>query len=195
MLRVAFFAVVLALLAPNAALAATPTECSRVEADARRTLCHELIVQASTDGAWALFASSEGLQSWMAPLAMIDLRIGGLWETAYRPGARVGDADNVRNRILSYAPGRMLSIAVDHAPEGFIERERVRTLWTVIEFEPVSDVQTRVRVSMFGFADDPGYDQLYRFFQAGNTLTLRMLEQRITNGPTDWSALAAAARP
>jgi uncharacterized protein YndB with AHSA1/START domain len=195
MIRAAFVAGVLALLSPSIALAETPIECSRLEADAHRTLCHEIVVQASTNSVWALFASTEGLQSWMAPLATIDLRIGGTLETAYRPGARIGDADNVLNRILSYAPNRLLSIAVDRAPEGFIEPERVRTLWTLIELERIDDHQTRVRVSMLGFADDPGYDRLYQFFQAGNALTLRMLEQRVNNGPTDWAALAATSRP
>lgn len=196
MLRFMLLCMVLALASPASGQS---TEriigCARIEANGMRTLCHEVVVAASTDEVWQLFASTAGMQTWLAPLAIMDLRIGGAWETSYRADARAGDPGNIRNRVLSFVPGRMLSIAVDRAPDGFPEPERVRDLWTVIEFEAVDASHTRVRVSMLGFADDPGYDRLHQFFQAGNALTLHMLEQRIAEGPTDWTALAAASRP
>ena len=164
------------------------SDCSRQDADGGRALCHELIVAAPADDVWRLFASTEGLQSWVAPLAIMDLRVGGAWETSYRPGARVGDAANIRNRVLSFLPERMLSIAVDRAPEGFPEADLVRDLWTVIEFEAVDAAQTRVRVSMLGYGEGEGYDVLYSFFSQGNAMTLQMLQRRVVTGPTDWDA-------
>lgn len=133
-----------------------------------------------------MFASTEGLASWLAPVAAIDLRIGGIWESSYRRDARLGDPGNIRNRILSYDPQRMLSIAVDSAPPGFPEPELVRSVWTVIELEPVGRTRTRVRVSMLGYGEGAGYDRLYTMFRAGNAETLTSLHGRVTTGPTDW---------
>ncbi|WP_228126823.1 SRPBCC family protein [Candidatus Viadribacter manganicus] len=196
MLRLALLSLMLGLASPAYGQSAERIiGCARSEANGTRTLCHEVVVAASTDEVWQLFASSAGMQTWLAPLATMDLRVGGLWETSYRADARAGDPGNIRNRVLSFIPGRMLSIAVDRAPEGFPEPELVRDLWTVIELEAVDASHTRVAVSMMGFASNPGHERLYQFFQAGNALTLQMLEQRIVTGPTDWAALAARSRP
>lgn len=175
-----------------------PGDCSRQEADAARTLCHELVIPAPVEEVWRLFASTEGLASWVAPVAAIDFRIGGVWESSYRRDARLGDPGNIRNRILSYNPQRMLSIAVESAPTGFPEPELVRTVWTVIDFEPVGHKRTRVRVSMLGYHDGAGYDRLYALFKMGNAETLKSLHARVTNGPVDWSmprTESNAARP
>lgn len=177
---------------------AAPIDCSRVETGGARTLCHEQVVPAPLEEVWRLFASTEGLASWVAPVAAIELRIGGFWESSYRADARLGDPGNIRNRILSYYPEKMLSIAVDSAPPGFPEPELVRTVWTVIEFEQVGRSRTRVRVSMLGYLEGAGYERLYSMFRVGNAETLKALHTRVVTGPTDWAkarAPANSARP
>ena len=164
--------------ATSPAMAAEPvTACSRVEAGGVRTLCHEIVVPASTEVVWALWATSPGLSSWAAPLVGIDLRVGGLWEASYRPGARLGDDANIRNRVLAYVPEQMLTIAVDRAPPGFAHADLVRTLRTVIELEPAGANATRVRVTMTGYGAGEGYDALYREFERGNAWTLGKLHR------------------
>lgn len=164
-----------------------PYDCSYVAADGARTLCHEMVMPAPPAEVWPLFATTEGLASWLAPVAAIDLRIGGLWESSYRPDARIGDPGNIHNRILSHNPEKMLSIAVDRAPPGFPEPELVRTVWTVIDFEAIGRSRTRVRVSMIGYRQGEGYDRLYAMFKAGNAQTLQALHARVVGGPTDWA--------
>lgn len=172
--------------APVARQAAAPSDCSLEETGGVRNLCHELVIPAPREEVWRLFASTQGLSSWLAPVAAIDLQIGGTWESSYRRDARLGDPGNIRNRILSYNPQRMLSIAVDNAPPGFPEPELVRNVWTVIEFEPVGRTRTRVRVSMLGYREGAGYDRLYAMFKMGNAETLTSLHGRVMTGPTDW---------
>jgi uncharacterized protein YndB with AHSA1/START domain len=164
------------------------SDCSQAGADGTRTLCQEAVVPATPDLVWSLFSSGEGLSSWVAPMATIDLRVGGVWETSYRTGARSGDENNIRNRVLSYLPGRMLSVQVDHAPPGFPQPELVHNVWTVIELDAVGAGQTRVRVSMPGYGAGAGYDGLYAFFERGNAFTLQKLFERVVSGPVDWSA-------
>lgn len=167
---------------------AAPQDCSRVEPSGERTLCHEGIIDAPSAEVWRLFATTEGLASWLAPVAAIDLRPGGMWEASYNRDARLGDDGNIRNRVIAFAPERMLVIQVAHAPPNFPHTDLVGELATLIEFERVNATQTRVRVSMFGYGQGEGFDVLHRHFAWGNAATLDALAARVANGPTDWPA-------
>jgi len=162
--------------------------CSRVEPSGERTLCHELVVSAPLAEAWALFTTSEHLRTWVAPVAAIDARVGGMWETSYSASARIGDAGNIRNRIIAIEPQRLLVIQVANAPPNFPHADVVKQLSTRLEFEAVDATHTRVRVVMLGYRAGEAYDTLYRHFDRGNAWTLGQLQNRITQGPTDWSA-------
>lgn len=155
-------------------------------------LCHEILVPASVDEVWQLFTTSNGLQSWMAPVAAIDLRVGGMMEASYARAARIGEAGNIQNRVLSYLPERMLSISIARAPPNFPHADVARSLWTVIELEPSDETATRVRVTMLGYGEGEAFDALARHFNAGNAWTLEKLHERVTQGPVDWAALGGA---
>lgn len=186
MRNLAFWAVVFWSLAFGAW--AAPTNCSRVEASGERTLCHEAVIDAPVAEVWRLFATTEGLSTWLAPVAAIDLRSGGVWESSYDRAARLGDAGNIRNRVIAFTPERLLIIQVASAPPGFPHADLVGELVTLMEFEPVDANHTRVRVSMLGYREGEGFDTLYGFFARGNAYTLDALTARVANGPTDWSA-------
>ncbi len=199
--------IALAITAALAACATTPTaegrstappaiavtDCGLVEADGTRTLCHEIVVAAPRAEVWALLSSSEALRTWAAPMVVLDLSIGGMWEASYNSNAALGDPTNIRNRVLSFAPGRMLSLQVDRAPEGFAHPDLVRETWTVIELESIEPQLTKVRVSGMGYREGWEFDELYRFFDEGNSWTLRQLQQRIVQGPIDWNVPRAPA--
>lgn len=183
-------------LGAAAALAQAPAdtpqvrECSRAEADGARTLCHEIELGAPAADVWALFATSDGLRSWMAPVVAIDARAGGMMEASYTPSARIGDVGNILNRIAAISPGERLAISIARAPPGFPHADIAGELTTLIELEPIDAARTRVRVTMRGYRQGEGFDVLYRHFNAGNAWTLRKLEERVRTGPVDWSALA-----
>ena len=162
--------------------------CSRVEADGARTLCHEINLSVPASDVWPLFATSEGLRTWMAPVAAIDARAGGMMEASYTPGARLGDAGNILNRIDAISPGESLAISIAQAPPGFPHADIAAELRTLIEVEAIDGAGTRVRVTMRGYHEGEGFDVLYRHFNAGNAWTLRKLEERVRTGPVNWSA-------
>ncbi|PZO53723.1 MAG: hypothetical protein DCF16_06345 [Alphaproteobacteria bacterium] len=167
---------------------AAPDNCSRTEPSGERTMCHEAVIAAPVSEVWALFSTTEGLASWVAPVAAIDLRPGGMWESSYDRAARLGDAGNIRNRVIAITPERSLIIQVAGAPPNFPHADLVGELVTVIAFEPVDAANTRVRVTMLGYRDGEGFDALYRHFEWGNAYTLDALAARVSAGPTDWSA-------
>jgi uncharacterized protein YndB with AHSA1/START domain len=160
--------------------------CSRVEPGGDASLCHAVLVPAPRAEVWRLLSTSEGLASWAAPVAAIDLRVGGIFESSYDTRARIGDAGNIRNRIVAFAPERLLAIQIAQAPPGFPHEELARQLTTAIELEPVDDELTRVRVTMMGYRGGEGFEALRRHFDRGNAWTLGKLHERIVSGPVSW---------
>ncbi|MCA9296728.1 MAG: SRPBCC domain-containing protein, partial [Phycisphaerales bacterium] len=77
------------------------------------------VVAGSVGDVWKLFATSDGLRSWVAPLAEVDLRIGGSWRTNYNPDGVLGDDSTIESTILCYEPERMLCLQNTKAPKGF----------------------------------------------------------------------------
>jgi len=188
-MRLAGLVLVLALaFAPGLASARAIENCSRTEPSGERTLCHVAVIDAALGDVWALFTTTEGLHSWLAPVVAIDARVGGMWESSYDRTARIGDAGNIRNRVLAIVPERLVVIQIANAPPNFPHLDLARQLATTIEFESVDAGHTRVRVSMTGYRAGEGFDVLYGHFDRGNAYTLQMLAARVANGPTDWSA-------
>lgn len=174
--------------APASAQVPAVETCSRDEVAGERTLCHVFMAPAAASEVWRLIATTEGWRSWAAPVAAVDLRAGGFIETSYNPAARIGDAGNIRNRVLAFTPERLLVIQIAHAPPGFPHAELARELTTAIELEPVDATHTRVRFTMMGYREAPGFEALYAFFDRGNAFTLTKLRERIERGPVDWQA-------
>jgi uncharacterized protein YndB with AHSA1/START domain len=140
-------------------------------------LVHEGIVEASLDEVWTSFTTSEGLRTWLAPHAEIDLRVGGLMRTHYDPLGRLGDPQTIENSILSFEPRRMLSVRVSKAPEGFPFPNAIRQMWTVVYFEEAGPDRTRVREVSLGFDAEPESQRMRAFFNQGNATTLGQLQQ------------------
>jgi uncharacterized protein YndB with AHSA1/START domain len=184
--RCLLLVVVLQVWAASAAAeTAAPASCSRVETSQDRTLCHEVVVAAPVAEVWRLISTSEGWRAWAAPVAEIDLRSGGRLETSYRADARIGDAANIRNRVLAFTPERLLVIQIASAPPGFPHADLARELTTALELEPVDAGHTRVRVTMMGYRDGAGFDALYAFFDRGNAATLAALNAHIERRGND----------
>lgn len=193
MLLAAILSLGLLVSAGPARAEAEISDCSAAQAQGERTLCHEAVLPAPLEQVWALWGTSEGLASWMAPVAAIEARAGGFIEASYDPAGRIGAAGNIRNRILTIDPQQALRIQVAQAPPNFPHAAEVMQLTTLIEFEVVNAAATRVRVSMSGYREGEAYEALYRHFAWGNAWTLNKLHERVTIGPVDWAAASREA--
>lgn len=186
-MRTWLFVLAVVFLAPLPAVADEVRDCSAIDASGARTLCVEAEVPAPAAEVWALWSESGRLATWMAPIAVIDLRPGGIMEAAYDPNGRIGDPGNILNRVVAVTPMQSLAIQVERAPPGFPHPEEVRELVTLIELQPVSAETTRVRVSMSGYREGAAFDELRTFFARGNAWTLEKLRERVVNGPVNWA--------
>ncbi|QGZ95409.1 SRPBCC family protein [Terricaulis silvestris] len=152
-----------------------------------RVLCHEIVVAAPAAEVWRLISTAEGFSTWAAPVVAIDLRVGGAFESSYNRNARIGDAGNIHNRVVAFAPETLLVIQIADAPPGFPHGAEARELTTVMAVEPVDATHARLRVSMMGFREGEAFDALFAFFDRGNAWTLQKLNERVMTGPVDWA--------
>lgn len=161
----------LAALAPGTAMAG------------ERVLRTEAVVHAPASEVWKAFTTKDGIQSWMVPVAEVDLRLGGTIQTNYNPKAKIGDPGTIVHRILSYEPERMLATQF-MAPEGAPPEARLaQQTWVVYRFEPISAHETRVTVSMMGWGEGPDWDRSYSFFEKGNAWEIEQLIKHFTPKP------------
>jgi len=163
------------------------------EAAEERVLRQEVIVNAGPEDAWRAVTTSEGLQTWAAPVVEFELRTGGKFHSNYRPGSRIGDPGTIYNTVLSYLPLKMLSFQIgltDQFPEG---PRKAGTLMAVVQFEPMGERRTKVVLSMAGFGTGPEWDKVYNFFAANNPSSLAMLQQSLGAAPSDDRAADRAA--
>src|SRR5262249_3790155 len=102
----------------------------------------EGVIDAGLAEVWTAFTTKEGLESWMAAHAEIDLKVGGTIRTHYDAKGKLGDDRTIENTILCFDPKRMLSIKVSRAPAGFPFPSAVKDMWTVIYFDKIEAKKT-----------------------------------------------------
>ena len=141
----------------------------------QRVLRHEMVIPAPVSEVWKAFTTSEGVRQWMAPVADVDLKLGGSIRTNYKADSKPGDPGTIVHRILSYEPERMISTQFT-APEGASGPARTaQAVWWVARMEPLPDGNTRLTYTGIGWGEGPEWDAAYQFFDRGNARTLEQL--------------------
>lgn len=173
----------LALAAPAAAVdphkAPVPPEVSVtsfIAPDGSRTLQETIVIDAPVAVLWKAFTNAGEFMRWNSPVAAIDLRTGGTLEASYDDKHAIGDPDNIKHRIITYLPERMIVFQNIQAPQGLPGRELFRNIVAILEYQSLGADRTRVTLSQTGWGNDPASDQLYRFFESGNASVLAKMK-------------------
>lgn len=151
--------------------------------DALNPLACEAIVNAPAGQVWKAFATTEGVESWMAAKGSVDLKVMGKMLTTYDKNATLGDEHTIENTIRAYVPERLLAIQCTKVPKGFEHAEAFQRVWSVVYFEPVSETQTRVRCVQVNYGDDEASKAVRKHFEWGNPYTLKKLQEHFTAKP------------
>ena len=171
------------------AFAANVADTSYTTSDGTRVLRHEVVVLAPAADVYRAFTTADGWRTWAVPFAQLtpDLSVGAVMETSYNPAAKLGDANNIKNKVLAFVPNRLFAFQAVQAPQGFKHANLLARVFTVAEFEPVDAKHSRVKLSMLGYGSGPAFDELYAHFAKGNAWTAQKLVERFENGPIDWT--------
>ena len=157
-----------------------------------RTLTHSAIIHMPADELFAHFTTAEGIvKAWSVAKAKVGFRVGGQIRTAYNADADLDAPTSIVNTILAFEPNRMITIKAT-APEGAPEWLQLvcREAFSVITFEPVSPLATRLTITGVGYGEGEMWDQAYAFFDKGNQWTLDQMKQKL--GPGDEKGAAEA---
>ena len=172
-------AAALAVHAQPAAAPAAPSavvDSSFVTADGARTLQESIDIDAPAAVLWKAFTDVAEYRRWNSPVAAIDLRVGGSLEASYDPAKAIGDPDNIKHRILTFLPGRLIVFQNIQAPRALPGAEAFQRTVTVLEYQPLGPARTRVTISSTGWGNDPASDRLYGFFKSGNAELLSKMK-------------------
>lgn len=145
--------------------------------DSREIL--EVEIDAGIDDVWHAFTTTEGLKSWVTPIAEVDFRVGGKWRTNYNKDGELGDSNTIENTILSYDPKRMISLKATKFPEGFPFMEAAKGTWSVFYFAPVSKSRTRITAVGLGYTDSEQSQKMRSFFASANKYSFDQLSKAL----------------
>lgn len=137
----------------------------------------EGVVNAPVPEVWKAWTTEEGLKSWLAPHADIDLRLGGVMRVNYAADGTLDDAKTIENEIIAFDPEHMLAIRVSKSPADFPFQATIREMWTVLYFDPEPTGGTHLRIVGLGFREAEESQKMRQFFERGNAFTLEQLQQ------------------
>lgn len=146
-------------------------------------LRHEVVVEADRETVWDLFTSKAGLESWVTPVAWVDLKAGGIMETSYDPNAKPGDANNIKVKFEKLKPGWSYTGRNIQSPANTEFGPVLKDIPSTLRLEEQSDGKLKVIIIMSGFNQSEAHQNVLTFFKQGNQWYLDRLKQRLKNGP------------
>ncbi|MEO7618487.1 MAG: SRPBCC domain-containing protein [Chitinophagaceae bacterium] len=161
---------------------------SFVSENGEKFLRYEMVVDTPITEVWKAIATEEGIKTWMAPVAKLDLKTGGIVQTNYSTNAKIGDAGTISLGIINYIPEEMLIYQItlnDVFPEKC--RNEDKNLQEIIQLKPLSKNKTKVTSTMVGWGQGKEWDETYTFFEKGNKWSYQQLVTRFKNGPVKWN--------
>jgi uncharacterized protein YndB with AHSA1/START domain len=151
-----------------------------------RVLRGEVTLEASVQDVWDAWTTEEGLRTFFARDAQVDLRVDGLYEVFFDPSAPPGQRGADGMRILVLEPQRRFAFTWN-APLDQPEVRRQRTIVT-LDFADAGGGRTKLRITHWGWGEGPEWDRAYEYFdRAWNHAVLPSLEHHFAEGPIDWS--------
>ena len=106
--------------------------------------------------------------------------------------AHVGQADNIKNQVLAYVPGRMMALRNVQAPPSSLPKEFAPPP-RCSSFGP-RRAATRIVVTGIGYGEGAAYDWLLDKFKQGDAWTLKELADSFA-GRAQAPAKTAPASP
>ena len=156
-----------------------------------RAIHEEVTVAAPRAEVWKALTTTEGVKTFFAPDANVELRLNGPYEIFFVPSAKLGERGGEGNRVLSYIPEEMLSFTWNAPPK--FGAFRAKRTFVVIRLSDAGEGQTRVELTHAGWQEGEQWDQIFDYFAKAWPHVLGNLKKRFGEGPLDWGDEAAGA--
>jgi uncharacterized protein YndB with AHSA1/START domain len=136
-----------------------------------------VVIEAPVAVLWKAFTDPVEFRRWSSPVVAIDLRVGGSLEDSYDPSHKIGYPDNIKQRIVTFIPDRLIVFQNIQAPHELANADRFQRTVIVLQYDPLGPGRTRVTLSCTGWATDPASAQIYAFFQKNNAESLETMKR------------------
>jgi uncharacterized protein YndB with AHSA1/START domain len=150
-----------------------------------RAIEREITVAAGLTEVWSAWTTNDGIRSFLAPDAQVELRVGGPFEIYFDPFANPGMRGADDMVIMAFQEQKMLSFtwnAPPHLPEA--RRQRTHVL---VRLSAINATETRVTLRHDGWGEGGEWDQAFDYFSRAWTNVMASLQKRFAEGPVDWS--------
>lgn len=143
----------------------------------------EAVIAAPRAKVWAAWTTVDGVTSFFAPDASVELRLGGPYEMYFKTDEPEGSRGSEGCRILSFLPERMLSFTWNAPP--LFPAERTQRTFVVVELvDADGGAGTRVKLTHSGFGAGGRWAEVRGYFDAAWGSVLKHLAERFSpSGP------------
>src|ERR1700674_784440 len=114
-----------------------------------RVLRIEATVPASVNEVWDAWTTKEGLRKWIAPVAVINFKIGGAILTNYDKNATIGDPGTIQTPIINYLDTQLITLKVKlNSSFGQQPRDEDQNLQEIVQIVDAGNGKTTIISSM-----------------------------------------------
>jgi uncharacterized protein YndB with AHSA1/START domain/uncharacterized protein YciI len=146
-----------------------------------RSVVAETAVNADRAAVWKTLTTTEGVTTFFAPNAHVELRHGGPYEIYFNMDEAPGRRGSEGCKIVGYVPGEMLAFTWN-APPKFGEMRGKRT-FVVIRLSDAGEGRTRVHLVNGGYQAGEKWDEVFAYFSKAWPHVLENLRKRFESGP------------
>jgi len=141
-----------------------------------KIISKEIIVDATPGQLWQTWTTSEGLTSFFAPKARIELKLFGPFELFFLPGNPVGEQGSEGCMVLSFIPNQMLSFTWNSPPHLPLARKEYTIV--VVQFFSVNPGKTKVVLTNHGYKVGAEFDLSFQYFEKAWDQVLQNLQKK-----------------
>ncbi len=149
-----------------------------------RAISEKVTVKANVDDVWKAWTTTEGVKTFFAPDAKVELRVDGPFEIYINPLAEPGQKGADDMRILAFQDKKMLTFTWN-APPSLPEARKQRTV-VIVRFISRGDSLTDVTLQHVGWGDGGEWDKAFDYLTKAWPSVLKNLKKRFDDGPVDW---------
>lgn len=158
-----------------------------------RAINEKITVKANVDDVWKAWTTSEGIKTFFAPDAKVELRVDGPFEIYINPFAETGMKGADDMRIIGFQDRKMLTFTWN-APPSLPEARKQRSV-VIVRFISRGDALTDVTLTHIGWGEGGEWDKAFDYFSKSWPNVLKNLQKRFDSGPVDWKAWLDRLRP
>ncbi len=158
-----------------------------------RAITEKITVKANVDDVWKAWTTTEGIKSFFAPDAKVELKVDGPFQVYMNPFAEPGMKGADDMKIIGFQDKKMLTFTWN-APPSLPEARKQRTV-VIVRLTSRGDMLTDVALQHVGWGDGGEWDKAFDYFAKAWPNVLKNLQKRFDSGPVDWKPWLDMLRP